>query len=160
MLSQVVYRITSYNVCYTKLLRPAQLSRPTQRWEGWPGSRRTADEMVELYRGWVDRYPIVSIEDGLHEDDWAGWSALTDKLGDRIQLVGDDLFVTNVDRLGRGIEEGVANAVLVRITSYNVCYTKLLRGRISQVSSQARSMPCSSMSATSPLSSRPCQNTC
>jgi len=79
------------------------------------GSRRTAEEMVELYRGWVDRYPIVSIEDGLHEDDWAGWSALTDKLGDRIQLVGDDLFVTNVDRLGRGIEEGVANAVLVKV---------------------------------------------
>ncbi|MGE0555489.1 MAG: phosphopyruvate hydratase [Gemmatimonadales bacterium] len=78
-------------------------------------SRRTAEEMIELYRGWVDRYPIVSIEDGLHEDDWAGWSALTEKLGDRIQLVGDDLFVTNVDRLGRGIEEGVANAVLVKV---------------------------------------------
>jgi enolase 1/2/3 len=78
-------------------------------------SRRSAEEMVELYQSWVDRYPIVSIEDGLHEDDWSGWSRLTEKLGDRIQLVGDDLFVTNVDRLGRGIEEGVANAVLIKV---------------------------------------------
>ncbi len=78
-------------------------------------SRRSAEEMVALYQSWVDRYPIVSIEDGLHEDDWSGWSRLTEKLGDRIQLVGDDLFVTNVDRLGRGIEEGVANAVLIKV---------------------------------------------
>jgi len=63
----------------------------------------------------VDRYPIVSIEDGLAEDDWDGWKLLTQRLGDRCQLVGDDLFVTNVDRLGRGIEERVANAVLVKV---------------------------------------------
>ena len=79
------------------------------------GSRRSAEQMVDLYQGWIDRYPIVSIEDGLAEDDWAGWSALTERLHDRVQLVGDDHFVTNVDRLGRGIEEGVANAVLVKV---------------------------------------------
>lgn len=78
-------------------------------------SRRDAAGMVELYTGWVDRYPIVSIEDGLDEDDWAGWALLTEKLGERCQLVGDDLFVTNVDRLGRGIEEAVANAILVKV---------------------------------------------
>ena len=79
------------------------------------GSRRSAEQMVDLYQGWIDHYPIVSIEDGLAEDDWAGWSVLTERLHDRVQLVGDDLFVTNVDRLGRGIEEGVANAVLVKV---------------------------------------------
>ena len=78
-------------------------------------SRRTAAQMVEMYRQWVDRYPIVSIEDGLAEDDWHGWGLLTEALGDRTQLVGDDLFVTNVDRLGRGIEEGAGNAVLVKV---------------------------------------------
>ncbi len=78
-------------------------------------SRKTAEQMVDLYAGWVDRYPIVSIEDGLAENDWAGWTLLTERLHDRIQLVGDDLFVTNVDRLGRGIEEGVGNAVLVKV---------------------------------------------
>ncbi|HET8625053.1 MAG TPA: phosphopyruvate hydratase [Gemmatimonadales bacterium] len=79
------------------------------------GSRRSAEQMVELYQGWIDRYPIVSIEDGLAEDDWEGWALLTERLHDRVQLVGDDLFVTNVDRLGRGIEEGVGNAVLVKV---------------------------------------------
>ncbi|MGH7631367.1 MAG: phosphopyruvate hydratase [Gemmatimonadales bacterium] len=79
------------------------------------GSRRNALQMVDLYQGWIDRYPIVSIEDGLAEDDWDGWAALTERLHDRVQLVGDDLFVTNVDRLGRGIEEGVGNAVLVKV---------------------------------------------
>jgi enolase len=79
------------------------------------GSRRSAEAMIDLYAGWVERYPIVSIEDGLAEDDWKGWALLTERLGDRIQLVGDDLFVTDVDRLGRGIDEGVANAVLVKV---------------------------------------------
>jgi enolase len=79
------------------------------------GTRRSAEEMIDLYQGWVDRYPVVSIEDGLHEDDWDGWSKLTDRLGDRVQLVGDDLFVTNVDRLGRGIEGNVGNAVLIKV---------------------------------------------
>ncbi|HEU4700287.1 MAG TPA: phosphopyruvate hydratase [Gemmatimonadales bacterium] len=78
-------------------------------------SRRTAAQMVDLYEQWVERYPIVSIEDGLAEDDWDGWALLTERLGERCQLVGDDLFVTNVDRLGQGIERGVANAVLVKV---------------------------------------------
>ena len=64
---------------------------------------RTAEEMIELYAGWVDRYPIVSIEDGLGEDDWDGWAKLTTALGGKIQVVGDDIFVTNMERLGRGI---------------------------------------------------------
>jgi enolase len=79
------------------------------------GSRRSAEAMVALFAEWVERYPIVSIEDGLAEDDWEGWAKLTEKLGDRIQLVGDDLFVTNVDRLGRGIDEGIANSILVKV---------------------------------------------
>ena len=79
------------------------------------GSRRPASGMVDLYASWVDRYPIVSIEDGLAEDDWDGWKLLTDRLGQRVQIVGDDLFVTNVDRLSRGIENGVGNAVLVKV---------------------------------------------
>jgi enolase len=78
-------------------------------------SRRSAAELVALYAQWVDRYPIVSIEDGLAEDDWDGWAHLTEVLQERVQLVGDDLFVTNVDRLGRGIEQNVANAVLVKV---------------------------------------------
>ena len=76
---------------------------------------RSAEEMVELYRSWVDRYPIVSIEDGLAEDDWEGWAKLTGALGDKIQIVGDDIFVTNPERLGRGIEEGIANAILIKL---------------------------------------------
>ncbi|HXV86667.1 MAG TPA: phosphopyruvate hydratase [Gemmatimonadales bacterium] len=79
------------------------------------GSRRSSEEMVRLYETWIGRYPIVSIEDGLAEDDWEGWTALTQALGERVQLVGDDLFVTNVERLGKGIEGGVANAILVKV---------------------------------------------
>jgi enolase len=82
-----------------------------------PGDGRTLDSdgMVELWRGFCDRYPIVSIEDGLAEDDWAGWAALTGVLGDRVQLVGDDLFVTNVERIRRGLAERAANAVLIKV---------------------------------------------
>jgi enolase len=72
-------------------------------------------EMVGLYEGLVNKYPIVSIEDGLGEDDWEGWQLLTQRLGSRVQLVGDDLFVTNVERLGRGIREGSANAILIKL---------------------------------------------
>ena len=71
--------------------------------------------MVDFWKGWCDKYPIVSIEDGLDEDDWAAWKQLTDVVGDRVQLVGDDLFVTNVRRLSRGIEEGVGNSILVKV---------------------------------------------
>ena len=79
------------------------------------GRTLSSKEMVELYAGWVDRYPIVSIEDGMAEDDWEGWKAITDRLGDRVQLVGDDLFVTNVTRLAEGVKRGVANSILVKV---------------------------------------------
>jgi enolase len=75
----------------------------------------TADGMIELYAKWLEDYPIVSIEDGLAEDDWDGWAKLTSALGDRLQLVGDDLFVTNTERLARGISGDVANAILIKL---------------------------------------------
>src|SRR5712671_8101197 len=76
---------------------------------------KDADGMIELYGKWLDEYPIVSIEDGLAEDDWEGWAKITAALGDRVQLVGDDLFVTNTERLARGIESDVANAILIKL---------------------------------------------
>ncbi len=79
------------------------------------GLKRSAAELVELYAKWLKQYPIVSIEDGLAEDDWDGWSLLTKELGKKVQLVGDDLFVTNQTRLARGIDEHVANAILVKV---------------------------------------------
>jgi enolase len=79
------------------------------------GGSYDADGMIELYGGWLDKYPIVSIEDGLAEDDWDGWAKLTAALGDRCQLVGDDLFVTSTERLARGIEGDVANAILIKL---------------------------------------------
>lgn len=79
------------------------------------GQKLTSDEMVAYWANWVEKYPIVSIEDGLAEDDWEGWKKLTDAIGDKVQLVGDDLFVTNEERLKRGIEQGVANSVLVKV---------------------------------------------
>jgi len=75
----------------------------------------SSEEMVAFYDNWTRQYPIVSLEDGLAEDDWAGWKILTDKLGGRIQLVGDDIFVTNINRLQRGIEEGVGNSILIKL---------------------------------------------
>jgi len=79
------------------------------------GPKQGADEMIRLYEGWVAKYPIVSLEDGLAEDDWKGWAALTRQLGEKIQIVGDDIFVTNMERLAKGIEEGVANAILIKL---------------------------------------------
>jgi len=79
------------------------------------GRSLTSEEMVDFWAGLVGRYPIVSIEDGMAEDDWDGWAALTRALGGRVQLVGDDLFVTNTERLGRGIESGVANSILIKV---------------------------------------------
>ena len=76
---------------------------------------RSSDEMIDFYAGLMDRYPIVSIEDGLAEDDWDGWKAFTERCGERVQLVGDDLFVTNTERLARGIENGVANSILIKV---------------------------------------------
>jgi enolase len=79
-------------------------------------SRRTSDEMVQFWANWVRQYPaILSIEDGMSEDDWAGWKALTEALGKKVQLVGDDLFVTNTTRLDRGIREGTANSILIKV---------------------------------------------
>ncbi|MEY4593688.1 MAG: hypothetical protein RIQ47_98 [Bacteroidota bacterium] len=79
------------------------------------GDKLTPKQMADFWADWVSRYPIVSIEDGLAEDDWDGWKHLTDQLGKKIQLVGDDLFVTNVNRLSKGINEGIANSILVKV---------------------------------------------
>ena len=79
------------------------------------GRRMSREEMVEMWRGFADRYPVISIEDGMAEEDWEGWKLLTDALGSRIQLVGDDLFVTNTSRLRKGISLGVANAILIKV---------------------------------------------
>lgn len=79
------------------------------------GESRTSEEMVAFWKEWSEKYPIVSIEDGLAEDDWAGWKLLTETIGDKVQLVGDDLFVTNTKRLRRGIEEDTANSILVKV---------------------------------------------
>ena len=85
------------------------------KWKKSTGKSQDAAAMVELYARWIAEYPIVSIEDGLSEDDWDGWKLLTESIGDRCQLVGDDLFVTNTDRLARGIEEGIANSILIKV---------------------------------------------
>jgi enolase len=79
------------------------------------GVGKTPGEMVDLYADWCERYPIFSIEDGLDQDDWDGWKGMTDRIGDRVQLVGDDLFVTNVTRLQTGIERGVGNSILIKV---------------------------------------------
>ena len=79
------------------------------------GKKLTAEQMVDLYEEWVNNFPIVTIEDGLDEEDWDGWKILTDRLGNKVQLVGDDLFVTNTERLERGIEAGVANSILIKV---------------------------------------------
>ena len=79
------------------------------------GAQLDADRMIKLYESWVEQYPIVSIEDGMAEDDWQGWIALTSALGEKIQLVGDDVFVTNAERLQKGIADGVANSILIKL---------------------------------------------
>ncbi len=79
------------------------------------GKVLSSTEMIDLFEGWVNEFPIITIEDGLDEEDWDGWKALTERLGKKIQLVGDDLFVTNTERLERGIEGGVANSILIKV---------------------------------------------
>lgn len=79
------------------------------------GEKKTSAQMVDLWESWVDKYPIISIEDGMAEDDWEGWKMLTDRIGDRVQLVGDDLFVTNTERLKMGLEKKVANSILIKV---------------------------------------------
>jgi enolase len=83
------------------------------RWSD--GSKRDSDAMVEYWAQWVEKYPIISIEDGMAENDWKGWSTLTKHIGNRVQLVGDDLFVTNTERLSTGIRDGVANSILIKV---------------------------------------------
>ena len=80
-----------------------------------PNKEIPVEKMVDFWAGWIKKYPIVSLEDGLAEDDWDGWQVLTEKLGDKIQLVGDDIFVTNTERLAEGIEKGVANSILIKV---------------------------------------------
>ena len=79
------------------------------------GGTKTSEEMVEYWASWVNNYPILSIEDGLHEDDWAGWSKMTQKIGKDVQIVGDDLFVTNTERLQKGIDTNAANSILIKV---------------------------------------------
>ncbi|MDD3902217.1 MAG: phosphopyruvate hydratase [Sphaerochaeta sp.] len=79
------------------------------------GEQLTSAQMVDLWEDWANRYPIISLEDGMAEDDWEGWKLLTDRIGDRVQLVGDDLFVTNVERLKMGLEKGVGNSILIKV---------------------------------------------
>jgi enolase len=85
----------------------------TLRWT--TGEKLTSKQMVDMWEDWCNRYPIISIEDGMAEDDWEGWKLLTDRVGDRVQLVGDDLFVTNVERLKMGLEKGVGNSILIKV---------------------------------------------
>ncbi len=80
-----------------------------------PSKMATSEEMANYWADWCAKYPIRSIEDGLHEDDWEGWKTLTDKLGDKVQLVGDDLFVTNTKRLKMGLEKGCGNSILIKV---------------------------------------------
>ncbi|MGC8833929.1 MAG: phosphopyruvate hydratase [Armatimonadota bacterium] len=93
----------------TELYKDGQYQFPGE------GVTRSREQMIEYLSGLVDRYPIISIEDGMAEDDWEGWSALTSALGSKIQIVGDDLFVTNTERLARGIREGSANSILIKV---------------------------------------------
>ena len=95
-----------------RVLRPSTGSGGVYTWEG---GAKSADEMTAIYESWIADFPIVSIEDPLAEDDWAGWSALMGRIGDKVQVVGDDLFVTNVTRLQRGISEKAASALLVKV---------------------------------------------
>ena len=85
------------------------------KFEGAKGQKRTSAEQVAYLTELVNKYPIISIEDGMDENDWEGWKQLTEAIGDRVQLVGDDLFVTNVERLERGIAQGVANSILIKV---------------------------------------------
>ncbi len=91
------------------------LESKTYHFKKSTGDRLSAQEMAQYWKDWVDQYPILSIEDGMHEDDWDGWKSLTEMVGDKVQLVGDDLFVTNVKRLGKGIREGIANSILIKV---------------------------------------------
>lgn len=96
------------------------------------GERLTTAQMVDFWVGWCRQYPIISLEDGLAEDDWEGWALLHENLGDRVQLVGDDLFVTNVERISRGIKENVANSVLIKLNQIGTLTETLAAIRVAQ----------------------------
>lgn len=113
------------------------------KFEGAGGKIRTSEEQADYLAELASKYPIISIEDGMYEDDWKGWKYLTDKIGNKVQLVGDDLFVTNVERLSRGIKEGIANSILIKVNqigtlsetiaavnmAHNVGYTSVMSHR-------------------------------
>ena len=99
------------------------------------GDKLTSAEMVDYWADWCKKYPILSIEDGLDEDDWTGWKSLTDSLGDKVQLVGDDLFVTNVNRLSRGINEGIANSLLVKVNQIGTLTETINAVHMAQINS-------------------------
>ncbi len=99
------------------------------------GEKLTSAEMVDYWADWCKKYPILSIEDGLDEDDWSGWKNLTERLSDKVQLVGDDLFVTNVDRLSRGINEGVANSLLVKVNQIGTLTETMNAVKMAQINS-------------------------
>jgi enolase len=92
----------------------------------------SSDEMVAYWTEWVDKYPIISIEDGMAEDDWDGWKKLTESVGNRCQLVGDDLFVTNVLRLQQGIDRGIANSILVKVNQIGTVTETINAVRLAQ----------------------------
>jgi len=98
-----------------------------------PKKKVTSSFMADYWAGWAKKYPIVSIEDGLAEDDWAGWKKLTDKIGDKVQLVGDDLFVTNTKRLARGIKEGSANSILIKLNQIGTVTETFAAIRMAQI---------------------------
>lgn len=99
------------------------------------GDKLTSDQMVSFWADWCKKYPIISIEDGFSEDDWDGWKKMTDKLGDKVQLVGDDLFVTNVNRLGQGINQGVANSILVKVNQIGTLTETIQAVQLAQTNS-------------------------
>ncbi len=101
------------------------------------GKELTSDQMIKLYHEWVHKYPIVSIEDGMAEDDWDGWIALTEELADEIQLVGDDIFVTNPERLDEGIEKGVANSILIKLNQIGTVTETLETIELAKINSYA-----------------------
>ena len=99
------------------------------------GEKLTPEKMVEFWEDWTEKYPILSIEDGLDEDDWNGWKQLTERIGDKVQLVGDDLFVTNVERLSRGIDRNIANSILIKVNQIGTLTETIDAVRMAQDSS-------------------------
>ncbi|MGB4535657.1 MAG: phosphopyruvate hydratase, partial [Tenuifilaceae bacterium] len=104
------------------------------------GDKLTSQQMVNYWKEWVDKYPIISIEDGMAEDDWAGWVLLNKTIGDRVQIVGDDLFVTNVKRLQRGIQEKAANSILIKVNQIGTLTETIQAVRLADINSMTSVM--------------------